>query len=101
MPQPENGIEIHRLVVNAIKCHAGPAVLTASTIAKVAGLNEKKVRWSIGCLRRAGFFTRVTGLLWETPTSLLRLRRGIVTEPDDARTILKGVRKHKSAVTPA
>jgi hypothetical protein len=80
----EDEIKIHRLVVNAIRCHAGAAVLTASSIAKVTGLDEKKVRWSIGCLRRANFFTRVTGLVWETPPSLLKLRRGIVLKPDDA-----------------
>jgi hypothetical protein len=89
MVLPQDEIEIHQLVVNAIKRHAGPDVLTASTIAKVTGLDERRVRWSIGCLRRANFFTRVTGLVWATPTSLLRLRRGIVTEQDDARTILK------------
>ena len=89
MALSEDEIKIHLLVVKAIKRHPGAAVLTASTIAKVTGLDEKKVRWSIGCLRRANFFTRVTGLIWESPTSLLKLRREFVTESDDARTILK------------
>jgi hypothetical protein len=98
MALSEDEIKIHRLVLNAIRRHAGAAVLTVSTIAKATGLDEKKVRWSIGCLRRANFFTRVTGLVWETPTSLLRLRRGIVTQPEDARTLLEEMHKPDNPV---
>jgi len=99
MALSEEDIKIHRLVFNAIKRNAGPAVLTASAIAKVTGLDQKKVRWSIACLRRADFFTRVTGLVWETPTSVLRLIKGIFTEPNDARTILKEVRQTRKGST--
>ena len=97
MTVAEDEMKIHRLVVNAISRHAGARVLTIAALADLSGLNESKVRWSIGVLRRAGFFTRQTHLVWETRSSVLKLRRGVVLESDDARTLLKKVRRQSDS----
>jgi hypothetical protein len=96
MPIPADEMKIHRVVLAAIMRHQGARVLTVSALAGLTSLPESRVRWSIGVLRRAELFERVDRLLWETGTSVLRLKRGLPNDAD-ARAILKESRPRKGS----